>query len=141
LNSASDTALRVRDLRVVFGFGPGRASGDPIEDCVRSPVGSAPVTHLDQERWKLEALCSLALGVPQKTVGSRPCPSVDRDKSVGSRFRVQPLVAHDQGASAGSLEEGRRFPLKSIGFRPDPWLGSAASVHNYPNAMSISNGT
>jgi hypothetical protein len=113
---------------------------DRVDSLYRLPVGSAPVTHLDQERSELEAPCSLALGVPQKTVGSRPCPGVEI-KSRGSRVRVQPPMARDQGASAGSLEEGRRLPLKSAGFRPDPYLGSAASAHIYPNARPIWNGT
>jgi hypothetical protein len=143
-NVANDAASRARGLHCVCGVGPGRESGDRVVDCVRCPVGSAPVTHLDQEhcRFRITAPAgSLALGVPQKTVGSRPRPSVGWDKSRGSRCRVQPLVAHDQGASAGSLVGGRRFPLKSVGYSPDPWLGSAASARNYPNAKSISNGT
>ena len=89
----------------------------------------------------MDPVASLALDVPQKTVGSRPRPNMGWDKSLGSRFRVQPLMAHDQGASAESLEGGRRFPLKSAGLAPDPSLGLAASARNYPNARSISNGT
>jgi hypothetical protein len=109
---------------------------------VQGSLGSAPVTHLDQEREAPDySPGSLARGVPQKTVGSRPRPIVCKDRSRGSRFRVQPLVARDQGASAGSLEGGRRRPLRPPGFTPDPVLGSAASSHIYPNANSILNGT
>jgi len=127
-------------LRVGWPLG----TGERVCVCVRCPVGSAPVTHLDQEcsrRSSRPPSGSLARAVPQKIVGSRSRPTETEDRSRGFPCRIQPLMAHDQGASAVSLVEGRRLPLKSWRLAPDPYLGSAASVRNYPNALLIANGT
>ena len=135
-------AMRARGLRCL-SCRTAIVAGDRLVRPRWALVGSAPVTHLDQELGGFSVKIpagSLALTVPQKTVGSRPRPSVAWDRSIGSRYRVQPLMARDQGASAGSLEEGRRLPLRSVGCAPDPSLGSAASVHIYPNDRPIWNG-
>ena len=138
--SLQRSGLRARGLHLLCGV---RLVRGPVSDstiALGPSYGSAPVTHLDQEQGRVprEAPAgSLALRVPQKTVGSWPCPSVVWDRLLDSRCRVQPLMAHDEGASAASLKRGRRLPLRPAGSRPDPMPGSAASAQTYPNARCI----